>query len=147
MENNKKTGTFFLLFIVVLGTIGDGLSSSLGLIAALHANNLLSYIVGGMGGVVITGFVAATDAIFASKSPLLIIVWVLATIVDAATSLVATSFYVVGGNQLSQAIDFTKLSVNFGNPQALLGFTLMILLTCSSMAVGGVLNNFLKELD
>lgn len=147
MENNKKPGMFFLLLLTVLGTIGDGLSSSLGLIAALHANNLLSYIVGGMGGVVVTGFVAATDSIFASKSPLLIIIWVLATIVDAATSLVATTFYIVGGNQLSEAIDFTKLSVNLGNPQALLGFTLMILLTCSSMAVGGVLNNFLKELD
>lgn len=137
MPNLPKSTWAILAILTAVGTLADGASSGLVLMAMLGAKNILSQILVFAGGLMITGMAVSTKAIFSDKgSCVLKIIWLVATVIDLYTTIVGTIFYVIMQMPLSYKVDF---SLMYFDPKnffpTLLAFGISGLITGSSIVV------------
>lgn len=99
-----------LAVVVAIAVLADGLASGIGLVGIFGANNAFSSVVVFGVGFVMTGLVAVSGVVWRSGSPLLLkALWILAVGLDVYTTYLATVYYIVMGNPLSERVDVASV--------------------------------------
>ena len=130
----------YVLVVLLLTTLIDGYTTGLSLLSLMsNSNNLLAYPIAISGAIAVTGIVTFTKYFLTSNSFFLIFLWFIAVGIDAYANIVCVIFYVIRGNDLKVPVDYDKLALRTEDlPQALLTFSLTILITGAAIAVSYV---------
>ncbi len=84
------------IIAAIVGVIPDGLLTGISFLDLIEANNLFAKVLGVAGGFIVTLFVAFHKQILEVKSPLLVILFVIAVLIDLYTTYYGVKKHVAG---------------------------------------------------
>ena len=122
MSNRTSWVAFFVVTLII--AFVDGLLTSIGLIALLHADNIFSIIFLIAAGYFTTAMVTFTKAAKSREAPLIVkLLWLISVTLDVYTNILAASFYVIHHYDIHEKFDLTKTRFDPDNlPASILVF-------------------------
>lgn len=110
---------FFLIIMLLFGVVSDGVLTGLSVVEILGKYNVFTYILAISAGLIITGLTASTKFIFSQYSTPLTLLWGMAVLADAITTVMGIAKFIQPNNPIGYATAFVSVGLVTGSSLAL----------------------------